>query len=190
MVGVLYWRDLPLHLLLLALVLTQVFILREINESETRLTQVTLRNWFTPHSVDSQSALYNTSTVLKAVDSTLRTYYTKVDQSLHDIGYALDPSGQVLPVQLQLYGHFTDRSLLQPFLLHNKSDPIFLGPFNLSDPTQVQAIFINATKMVTKVQLADLDHPAFLYIVETVYAIKADVVFVRYQSTRLMLRAL
>lgn len=179
MVHVIYWRDLPLHVLLVALVLSQVFLLREISESETRLTQVTLRRWFTPPGVDSQSALYSTIDTLAAVNATLNTYYNEVHLSLHDIGYALDEQGQILPVELKLHGRYTDPALREPFLLYNNTDPTVIGPFNLSKPDEVQAIFINSTGMKTTVQLADLDHPSFLYIVETVYHIDEDVIFVR-----------
>lgn len=179
---VLFWRDLPLHLLLLAFVLSQVFLLREISESETRLTQVTLRKWFTPIGVDSLSALYSTPTVLAGVNATVRTYYTRINVSLHDIGYPQDDAGQIAPVMLQLYGDFSNESLYEPFPLPNITNPSVIGPFNLSDQASTQAIFVNATKMRTTLSLTDIDHPSFLYIVETVYNILDDVVFVRSPS--------
>lgn len=177
---VLFYRDLPLHALLLALVLAQVFLLREISESETRLTQVILRNWFTPAGIDSQNALYNTSAVITAINATLTTYYTKIDLSLHDIDYPLDANGQILPVVLQMYGHFSNRALYKPFALYNITYPQkMMGPFNLSDVAGVQMIFKNATKMKTTLKVVDVDHPSFLYIVETIYQVDVDVVFVR-----------
>ena len=176
---VLFWRDLPLHLLLRAMLLSQVFLLREISESETRLTQVTLRTWFTPTGVDSQSALYSTTSVLASVNATLHTYYTLVNVSLHDLGYSLDAQGQIAPVTLQLTGDFANESLLEPYTLSNGTTSQILGPFNLSDAVSTQRIFVNATGMKTTLYVADLDHPSFLYIVETVYDILADVVFVR-----------